>query len=215
MDFVQSATSLVVAGAWNPAILSPEWVGRWGLKLEGPVSAKVSLPAFDAGIFSSPKFTINDFEYSSRPDALLVLFPETRAEKFGPAEQTTYNLLEALPHTPISGLGHNFEMIDENPDSDRLAVFSNANSDLFDKVPAEFSITKTSISSSLTSSDGRVVINVTREVDSGVLALKFNFHHPITTAKQALQILKGEDGYNTMAANMEIAASIAAKIRQE
>ena len=31
MQLVPSETSLVVAGAWNPAILSPTWVLRHGL----------------------------------------------------------------------------------------------------------------------------------------------------------------------------------------
>jgi hypothetical protein len=206
-------TSLVIAGAWNPAILAPTWVLQFGLNRPGsnePV--QVALPAGTVGITDYPRFTFPDFAYIVRPETLVLIPPDCSPEAIGRMEEAAASMLENLPHTPVNGVGHNFEFRDVNPDPDKLNVFTQASQDLADEAPEGWSSVATTIASSFRSANGSTIANIQRQFDGANVIIKFNFHHPLTTVQQALEILRGLNGHARMHQNFQTARELMAKL---
>ena len=201
-------TALVIAGAWNPAILPPEWVLRHGLERQGDERVQVLLPVGAGIIFEFPRYTLGDFSYVVRPDALIIAPPETTEDRVKTSEIAMVRMLEILRHTPVTGLGHNFEFRDDAPDPRYVAIFSAARQDLVDEMPEGWEPASTNITSSFQNKAGNIVINITRTLDAGVIVVKFNFHHVINSIDQVLQVLRGEDGYARMWANYDTASQL-------
>src|SRR6266404_9040232 len=97
MQLVPAETSLVVAGAWNPAILTPAWVLHHGLNR--PVgqaeSVQVFVPAGSGMFFEFPRYALPEFTYVVRPDTLIIT----------PTDQTSNNL-PALENAAAAMLGY-------------------------------------------------------------------------------------------------------------
>lgn len=184
-------TALVIAGAWNTAILSPEWVLLHGLQRQGEEPVQVLFPVGVGMIFEFPRYNVGDFSYVVRPDALIVAPPETNGASIAACEDAVARMVDILKHTPVSGLGHNFEFRDEAPSDGCVNGFTAARQDLVDQMPAGWEAASASISSSFRNPDGSVVININRTLDAGVHVVKFNFHHVIGSVEQALQVLRG------------------------
>jgi hypothetical protein len=73
MELIPAETSLVVAGAWNAAILTPPWVLKHAFHKppQDQHTVQVFLPAAAGLIFESPRFAFEGVTYSVRPDALV------------------------------------------------------------------------------------------------------------------------------------------------
>lgn len=212
MNFNTGATSLVIAGSWNPAILNPQWILKHGLEKESDAAqVKAFIPASATGAFEFPKFVIDGFSYSVRPDALIIMFDETESEKLRFGESVAAKLLSALSHTPITGVGHNFEFRDERPLPEYLNTFTAACQDVLDQMPEGWSAAATNLSVSVRNRDATVFANISRIYDAGAITVKFNFHHPVTSATQAVAVLAGNSGYDRMDANLAFAQHIIAK----
>ena len=204
---------LVVAGAWNPAILTPPWVLQYGLGRAGtnePV--QIAVPAGQGAIFEFPRFTLPEFAYIVRPDTLIVAPAGMSDAALARAEDAVAAMLENLPHTPVNGVGHNFEFRDPNPDPQGLAVFTNASQDVADNTPQGWVPITTMIASSFRYEDGSTIANVQRQFDGTNTIVKFNFHHTISNVQQALQVLRGDHGYARMQQHFEIARGLVASL---
>jgi len=73
MQIVSTETSLVIAGAWNIAILTPGWVLKYGLQQKGDEHVQVFFPAGSGALFGFPRYQLKDFSFVVRPDASLML----------------------------------------------------------------------------------------------------------------------------------------------
>jgi hypothetical protein len=209
MKSISGETSLVIAGAWNPAILTPAWVMEHGLKrsqAEGE-QVQVFMPAAPLGAFELPRYVLSEFTYMVRPDALLINPAGADSESYARAENAAAAMLEVLPHTPMNGIGHNFEFRDTSPDPAKLDVFTRAAQDVSDAIPSGWNSAQTMILSSFRNENGSVIVNVQRQFDAGSVAIKFNFHHAIANIEQALKILRGEQEHR-MADNFTMAKKL-------
>ena len=180
----------------------------WTQELSDTAQVRVFLPAGAAGIFGFTKFVVEGFSYSVRPDALVIMFDEVQNGAFSKAENIAARLLTVLSHTPISGVGHNFEFRDVQPKSQDLSQFTVANQDLLDQIPEGWSSMATNITVSVRNKAGNVIVNISRILDAGAITVKFNFHHPVTSAAEAIAVLHGNDGYAQMEANLEFAKTL-------
>jgi hypothetical protein len=211
MKIVPTETSLVVAGAWNPAILTPAWVIKHGLnKEESKCKVQVFLPAAAQGIvFEWPKYTLADLSFIVRSDAFVLLPPEHNTENFEFLQEIASRILKALPHTPITGVGHNFEYREQNPSAKDLKVFTDSRQDLADEMPAGWEATTALVAASFRNATGNVVVNIQRQFDVSAIAMKFNFHHAVTAIDQAVAVLEGRDGYARMTQSLKTAQHLA------
>jgi hypothetical protein len=205
MELTPGETALVVAGAWNAAILTPEWVLKHGLDREGEARVRVFIPAGAGAIFEFPRYSLDRFSYVVRPDALAIAPLHTAEEDIQLVEDATAKMLEALRHTPVTGVGHNFEFRENELKPQHASVFTRAREDLCDKFPAGWDPAAVNIHSSFKHQETNVIVNISRILDAGTISVKFNFHHPIATIDQALDILRGHNGYSRMWENFTMA----------
>ncbi len=214
MNINHGETSLVIAGAWNPAILSPQWVLQHGLgkALDGTNRIQAYLPAGQGVIFEFPRYVLEDFTFTARADALVIVPIATEQERMAVAEDAAAKMLQELRHTPLGGIGHNFEFHEPNPQPDQLQVFTDSRQDIADEMPEGWNPTSAVVVSSFASGTNAVVLNISRHFEAGTLLVKMNFHHSVADVDQALQILRGENGYFRMAQNFETARSIVTKL---
>lgn len=206
-------TSLVIAGSWNPAILNPAWVLEHGLNRPGtnePV--QVALPAGAGGMIDYPRFTLPEFAYVVRHDALAISPAANGADAITRIEDAAAALLTKLPHTPVTGVGHNFEFRDHAPEIERLEVFTRASQELADEAPDGWASVGTMIASSFRCANGSTIANIQRQFDGANIIIKFNFHHPLSSVQQALQVLRGEAGHARMNQNFQIAHDLLDRI---
>ena len=130
-------TTLVLAGAWNPAILSPSWIGRHVLKLPSGNAFQVEMLMPVQGQAEAPRLSFEGLSLTSAPEVLIFhIVPEDVgmvAKTFNVAK----SILEMLPHTPVSAMGVNFTyQVDPNL-GQLLQTFDWADgiSDLLDEDP--------------------------------------------------------------------------------
>ncbi len=118
----------------------------------------------------------------------LVIIPEVPEKSHLPAmERVATKILDELPHTPMTGIGVNFQFLDENPDSDVLKVFGLA--DMNRLADAGFSTKTTSITRALKADD--LDVNFTLAFDaSDHVAFEFNYHSEASSAGVAAEKLR-------------------------
>jgi hypothetical protein len=173
---------------------------------------QVAVPASLGGFLEFPRYTLPEFGYIVRPDALILSPPATTPEAIERVENAAAAMLQNLPHTPINGLGHNFEFWDHNPDPERLDIFTSASQDLADQAPEGWVSVGAMISSSFRYANGSTIANIQRQFDGANVIIKFNFHHPLGTVQQALEILLGQGGHARMQQNFETARELLTSI---
>lgn len=206
-------TSLVVAGAWNPAILVPAWVLRYGLlRPDGNEPVQIALPAGQGLIFDFPRYTLPEFTYIVRPDTLIINPASQTAAGLAQAEDAAAAMLGNLPHTPINGVGHNFEFRDSDPDPHTLQVFTQAAQDVADQAPAGWTPISRLIASSFRIGTGNTIANIQRQFDGTNTIVKFNFHYPVVDGVEALEVLRGQNGHPRMQQSFEIARDLVSNL---
>jgi len=199
-------TSLVITGAWNPSILNPQWVVAHGFARDpGQEQFQVAMPMGPSAVFQDLRFTLAECHYIARPDALIFQPKDSEAVTFNGIEDAAARILSELQHTPITGVGHNFSFIDEQPQVHWLSVFSSAQQDLVDASPDGWGAGQQTLSSSFLV--GRTIVNVQRYFNGAAYGVKFNFHHTVSTAAEAVEVLIGHD-YQRQSVNLETAKNI-------
>lgn len=214
MKLVSNETSLVISGAWNPAILTPAWVLHHGLgrPLDEGELVKAFLPAGASGLFEFPHYVHKELSFSVRPDRLILSLSEFKPEGIDILEDAAAKMIGELKHTPITGVGHNFEFRETNPKPENLNIFTASRQDLTDSMPVGWSPSSAVLAASFKNDTDTVVVNVTRQYEANTLIVKFNFHHPIKSADEAIAALKGENGYLRMRQNLILANDLMATL---
>jgi len=213
MELISAETSLVIAGAWNPAILTPQWVLKHGLGKDGPDQrVQVFIPAAPNMIFEAPRYALDELAFSVQPNAVVLSPSAITMEKLHILEDAAARTLAELRHTPVSGVGHNFEFRDQDPSAKHLEVFTKSRQDLADRMPGGWDAAAVSIAASFKNAAETVFMNMTRKFDAGCISVKFNFHHPVSSIDQVLAVLKGERGYPRMTENLQMANSLIATL---
>lgn len=214
MKLIHEETSLVLAGAWNPAILTPAWVLQHGLNkvLDGTNRYQTFLPTGLGLVFDSPRYVLDDLTYSVRPDSLIINPNSETPEDLSSVEAAAAQMLEQLKHTPIGGVGHNFEFREQNPQSSQLDIFTHSRQEISDEMPEGWESATTVINSSFTNANKTVLINVQHALMGDVIVVKVNFHHAVSNVDQAISVLRGENGYSRMTQNLEFSRTLLTSI---
>jgi hypothetical protein len=209
MELIPAETSLVVAGAWNAAILTPPWVLKHAFHKppQDQHTVQVFLPAAAGLIFESPRFAFEGVTYTVRPDALVFAPNSSDSDSLFKVETAVANIVGVLSHTPVTGIGHNFEFRDMEPEPAHGAVFSQSRQDLADAMPEGWQATTAAVVSSFKNTNETVHVSIHRQWDGAVVSVKFNFHHPVTSVEQARAVLIG-DGYKRMAESLALAKQL-------
>lgn len=206
MKIVGDSVTLVIAGAWNAAILSPIWVAKFGLNLEGqiPVTITAPMPA-GAAINAPTSFKLPKLTYAVTQNSLILTPVGTDPEALELVHSAAKGILAALPHTPILGLGFNAAFEAENSEP-HLNAFSVAQEDVIGAVPDEWTAAANSVRTSL--SNDNSFLNVEKIFDSGAVRIQLNFHHPVTTAESAIALLDAQSFQGAFASAVDIAKRV-------
>lgn len=191
MKLKKDSGSIVIAGAWNQLILQPAWViARTPDYVPGtdePLSTQFGMGIVD----DPPRFTFpGKFTFQVRRNALL-MSPETPDEAGAVlVQRTAVNILRELRHTPVNGVGYNFEFeaADADPSLDQIRV---AQQDIVNNADAEFTVVSNAIRTSL--SNGNLLLNVQKDFQAGVLSMKFNFHTPALSTDAAARAIESRE----------------------
>lgn len=217
MKLIHEETTLVLAGAWNPAILTPPWVLQHGLgkALDGTNRYQAFLPAGFGLIFEAPRYVLDDLTFSVRPDSLIIVPKSESVAALSSAEDVAAKMLGELMHTPVAGVGHNFEFREREPRPEQLAIFTQARQDLADVMPDGWEPANAGVIASFANAAGSAVINIHRAFEGGEIIVKVNFHHAVANAEQAISVLTGANASLRMAQNFELAKGLLTTIYGE
>jgi hypothetical protein len=173
--------TIVLSGAWNYRLFTPEWVGRELLEgrqqqmtVEVPLSPGVGLKYGADGLVLIPSETRLIFGVEEADVALM-----SRAEAL--AKKT----LTLLPHTPVGGFGINFGFEEEEPGEKLRALFNTSDLDALSVFGAE--VRSSAVTRALQVRG--VGVNTAFGLEAGRATLNLNFHHDTPSARAASEAL--------------------------
>ena len=182
MIYVDKSCTLVLVGAWNPAILNPNWITRNVFEVEPSVETEV-LFEFSQTPGAPPRITIHGVTFIPHADKLILVTDQLAQERLQNVERLAANILNTLPHTPVKCFGQNIQFIEEMPTPDQIELFT-LQDDIAGRFDAQIEVSSTSIRRSLRL-DGRL-LNLTCTLDaSGSILFDFNFHYDVESAEEA------------------------------
>jgi hypothetical protein len=195
------SSTLVIAGAWNPAILTPVWVateamGRTKDNVDFPV--KVQFPV--AGLVSPIKYDFLGINYSAAPHAITFFLGNCDEGGIQLSLKTAAKIIDLLHHTPITGFGFNSLYEIENPHEDLLSTFSAAKEipSFLDDADAE--IVGQNWGASIKSQN--MLINIGLKYEAEKVFIDFNVHFEINSPAEASELLSQTKTYANAKANV-------------
>ncbi len=164
-------------GAWNTAILNPNWLCKQIFELPKDKQIPIEI-SFDVKV--SLKYTINDLIIIPGIEKLII-YPAREEEKlFESIVSATSLLYDKLPHTPITAIGHNFryELTNDERFVDIGFDFTNEQ-EAFKSISSQ-DIQSTTIAHSLSLQEDKEVIlklNFQKTKDKSIIDL--NYHYQV------------------------------------
>lgn len=182
--------SLVVRGSFNPAIITPKWLRDQGI-IEGPldpdesekIGITVNLELGHRGGFSRElQFPANGVKW---------VVSETRIKleptnAFDATSDLLLNVLEKLPHTPVTGVGHNLRS--KFPTVEWKNKLPHLQSDVEKHLTSLGSIAAQSHAFRI-ASNGNRLYNITIEEDVATISVDINIHYEINSMSQARETI--------------------------
>jgi hypothetical protein len=188
LKLLNDSVTLVVAGAWNPDILSPSWVAKEALALQLDQNFPVNVQLPIGNPTQRPIFEFAGVRYLAAKGGLTFYLKPDDANQIATSIGAVTKILGLLLHTPITGFGFNFSYEIENPAVPLLETFSSSN------ILASFldnEATQTvgqGWSSSVITDDQ--LLNLGAELAGGKIRVDFNVHYEVNSAAAASQKLQ-------------------------
>jgi hypothetical protein len=185
--------TLVVVGAWNTRIFTPEWVGG-KLFQSGELTTEVN---FTPGQ-SILRFTHSGVSVIPQDDRLIVGVQELSAETLQRAEGVLLRLLDLLPHTPVTAFGVNLGFREARPKPELTEIFRASD---HGQLSAKYEVGRIELTRTLGMDGG--VLNLKHAFDDGAVEIHFNFHHQAAAASEAAERFRGlAERYRAVAAGI-------------
>lgn len=171
-------TTVVVLGAWNPSILTPDWLSKYKIidsSPKEPPSLNLELAAHRL------TFSVGGLNWSVDHTRL-----ELRVNELRDVGQYAARILGLLSHTPVRSIGTNFVFLCPAGEWSKECSWqlSGVPLNISGAKQVQWSITRTDNSG--TSSETRVRITLTR-LSNGDVNIGFNFHRSTGSAEDAVR----------------------------
>jgi hypothetical protein len=167
--------TVVIAGNWNPAIFTPQWVSS-RLTTSASVNVEIRL---------APRLVTRlnfDSIYLYLGEQRLTLGVQDSSDStLSRLQHVAEQILTALPHTPVQGVGVNFQFEDREPSDELLNVFDLVDTTALAKAGAV--VETTTITRRLSIAEDVVNMNLAYEND--LVRVDLNFHKDVDSAEQA------------------------------
>jgi hypothetical protein len=186
---IEENTTLVLAGAFNPAILTPKWVAVHGLGYSDSQEFQVEMLSPIGGALPS-RFSFDGFSYSAAYNLMTLHLKKADLAQSQRSIGAMAEILSKLSHTPINGLGFNFGFLIEEPTETLLQLLT-THDPMTDSFSEDAEV--------VTRKWGNVIkwenslVSVDCESAGGQVTLFFNFHYSIRSAMEAEQILREQN----------------------
>ncbi len=162
----QDSWNIVLAGLWNRAIFTPEWVGRFLFK-QPEVETMISIMPHMPIIYRNAQVALEV------APARLVFRPRSLQDDcLRASESMAYKVLDILQDTPLIGVGVNFVFTEPEPRRDLVGLFDLADSPSL--TDDGWDIEERRLMRRL--SKGGDTMNLTLLLAGGNLDVEFNFH---------------------------------------
>ncbi len=192
MKVIADRSTVILAGSFNPSILSPTWVAVHGLGTPAGQEFAVEMLAAVGGGGASPRFRFNGVDYQPGFANLTLNVDPSNIETGVVAARTAAKILGQLPHTPVNGVGFNFAFVTDEPQEELLRLLS-VHDVLSDSFPGDSEVVVRRWGNSLTWE--QAIVNVDCELAGGQATITLNFHYSTASAGAAQQILSAEGCY--------------------
>jgi hypothetical protein len=177
--------SIVVIGAWNPAIFTPEWVA---FNLCTDPNAEVGL-SFSIGDAAAPRrLTFEDVELFPGRRQIAVLSKMLTVEGIVKAADVVSRILNTLIHTPVAEAGINYGF-ESNSETELLRdVLLPADSP---NLLMGYTINNTSVSRQLCMEGKEYQLNFVIS-DNNPSVFSFNYHYALSGFNEYINLFKGD-----------------------
>lgn len=168
----------MVAGRWNRAIFSPEWLlGR----LTNDANMTLEVPLNSPG--TPTRIIFDDFILSIMSTRLQIGIKRSDDLLMVRAAELVKKVLSDLIHTPVHGMGVNFGFLCESPTGKLIEAFDIRDTGALSD--SELRIESTKIVRQLKRGDQ--AINLTMDFSGGKASFDFNFHTSVKNATEAIK----------------------------
>lgn len=175
--------NVIVVGAWNRRLFTPHW-----LQQEFSGEADVTLEMAVGNPALPLRLSYDDLRLEVSNDRLTVSSSQTSDDAIQKVQELASGVLERLRHTPVTGVGVNFQWNEPEPDASLLAVFDlSDNQDLAD---AGVAVAATTLSRNTTWGDRVLNLKLNLTPD-GVVEYHMNFHNDVTSTAAAKEVVDG------------------------
>jgi hypothetical protein len=176
-------TSVVITGAWNPLIITPQWLRKYEVVAEAPEKAKRLLAE---GPFA---FEFENLHWASTHDRLAIA--SSQGVNCG---VYAARILDLLPHTPVQAVGSNFQFT--TPESDWPAGKLPRLGDLSLGSPSPLAIKQVRWDCAA-DIDSETMLNfAVAQTEKNIVVCSFNFHRNSENPQDVARFAKRwEDDY--------------------
>ncbi len=176
--------SIVLVGAWNTAILTPDWLTKH-LGASGPVQIE-----FPIGNPNMPlRYTLSGVHLVVTRDHVVLAPSADDPEVLGRMESYSKSILTVLAHTPVSAIGINFAFLEEAPSDDLKKLFKAP--DLSRIADADLVVEGTELKRRLRLPQDGVLNLSLRQTNGSQVVVNLNFHRDVDGAATAATYLDG------------------------
>ncbi len=204
MELTIFEANVVVLGAWNPRIITPEWLMKQNIVPAEPNKG------FGIGIGGGGRF---EFRFGLAGFSWLVDHDRLVLSGDKGESPTAYvrQVMQRLSHTPVHALGFNFKYRQETNQGWHPILTANG---LIETFQATQSVLKVGWDCSLESASefGKVNVNVKALQQGGSFEVYFNFHRPVGDAERAIKALELFE--NDRATSREFSTAFMQEVRQ-
>jgi hypothetical protein len=179
-------TTVVLAGAFNPAILLPPWVAVHGLGHPAGQDFQVEMLA-PVGGTGQARFAFDGIAYSAGFKNFILHLDGAQVAQSERAVVAVANILRQLPHTPVTGIGFNFCFLVEEPSASLLALMT-THDGLTDSFDGDSEVV--TLRWGNTVKWEQAIVSADCELAGGQAIVTFNFHYSTDSANVAEQILR-------------------------
>ncbi|GDX55707.1 hypothetical protein LBMAG29_10170 [Methylophilaceae bacterium] len=184
MQIKASSYSIVLAGKWNPAIITPPWIlanlvdGNQQIEIE--FSLSFDIPS---------RFKLNNITISPSVDRIILVSNDGSDESLSLIESIAIKLCNILSHTPFVAVGINFSFIETLNKDKLLPLFSFSDENKLND--NNWDISNKSIKRTL--KEGVYNINLTINMDDETnFAFDLNHHYITPTSELVSAALLGK-----------------------
>jgi len=171
MPLEKGLWNVVVVGAWNVAILTPDGIRERLFKLSTNDALEIQVALDRPGRFRVVHGGVSVVPTASALEAIASAPDAVGMQR---ASEVCATALSELPRTPVSAAGLNFRFSDTEPLSSVLEAAKSGFDDLLSD--AGYEIAETSLKRSLRLAPGVVNVTLSMPSEASTAQLDFNFH---------------------------------------